>query len=200
MVRLAQGYPDTKAVTKDEITAFVRGFYPKVGDVQQARHLGMQEGYNIVSGTRGDGNDIPPGSYKLLTLESTHPAFKPHRREGFAGDWNEIKARYNYRCAECGSKEGEEHLFRKGVIVELQKGHMDPTKPLTEGNIIPQCQVCNRADRSRWIYDKTGRVVEIADTNEGLGIVKRFINRAKSTTLDRLYTLIKSLHDKIKTP
>jgi len=34
---------------------------------------------------------------------------------------------------------------------------------LEEGNIIPQCEKCNRADRNYWIYDKKGRVVAIAN-------------------------------------
>lgn len=40
---------------------------------------------------------------------------------------------------------------------------MDPSKPLEPGNIIPQCEKCNRADRNYWIYDEKGRVVGIAN-------------------------------------
>lgn len=42
---------------------------------------------------------------------------------------------------------------------------MDPNKPLVNGNIIPQCQKCNRADRNRWVYDEKGRVIKLADAN-----------------------------------
>lgn len=157
----------------------------------------MQEGWNIVSGTRGDGNNIPSGSYKLITLKSTHPSFVPNRRAGFTGDWDTIKVRYNYCCASCGSKEGCEHLFRSGVIVRLEKGHMNPNLPLEEGNIIPQCQICNQADRNRWVYDKTGRVIEVADTSDGYGVVKSFVQRASKSTLQKLYKFIKSIIDKI---
>ncbi|MBA3047442.1 hypothetical protein KKC83_04005 [Patescibacteria group bacterium] len=45
----------------------------------------------------------------------------------------------------------------------MQKSHKDPNKPLIEGNIIPQCQKCNRADRNRWVYDDKGRVVKLAN-------------------------------------
>ena len=42
---------------------------------------------------------------------------------------------------------------------------MNPNKPLVAGNIISQCQKCNRADRNRWIYDEKGRVIKLADSN-----------------------------------
>ena len=42
---------------------------------------------------------------------------------------------------------------------------MDPNKPLVAGNIIPQCQKCNRPDRNRWVYDDKGRVIKLADAN-----------------------------------
>lgn len=71
---LAQNYPNTKAVSKTELTDFVRKFYPDVSDVQQARHLSKQGGYNIISGTRGDiGAKIGAGYYQLLTLENLIP-------------------------------------------------------------------------------------------------------------------------------
>ena len=54
LVYLARNYPNTKAISKTELTDFVRKFYPDVSDVQQARHLSKQGGYNIISGTRGD--------------------------------------------------------------------------------------------------------------------------------------------------
>ena len=42
---------------------------------------------------------------------------------------------------------------------------MDPNKPLVAGNIIPQCQKCNRGDRNRWVYDENGRVIKLADAS-----------------------------------
>lgn len=177
LVKLSEGYPNTKIYSKEELTIFMRNFYPSVIDVQQARHLAMQKGWYIASGTRGD-NKIPKGSYKLVTLEKPYPAFCVERRKGFDGDFESIKKAYNYRCATCGSKEGEEHFFRKGVIVKLQEGHMNPTLPLKEGNIIPQCQICNRPDRNRWVYDKTGRVISVAVSKDGLRIIEKFIDNA----------------------
>ena len=192
LVKLSEGYPNTKILSKEELTKFMREFYPDTIDVQQARHLSMQKGWYIASGTRGD-SKIPCGSYKLITLESPYPAYSGERREGFKGDFDSIKKAYNYRCATCGSKEGEEHLFRKGVIVKLQEGHMNPALPLKEGNIIPQCQVCNRPDRNRWIYDKTGRVISIAISQDGVRIVKEFLKNATASIRMEIYEFLKNL-------
>lgn len=181
---LARGYPHTKAVSKAELTEFVRNFYPDVVDVQQARHLSKQKGYNIVSGTRGDiSYKIPAGHYKLLDLENPYPAFKPDRREGIeSNNFEELKKAYNYKCATCGSMEGKPHNIRSNELTKLQKGHMNPAKPLEFGNIIPQCQVCNRADRDRWIYDKMGRVIEIADSDDGRRVVEKYLKRVGRET------------------
>jgi len=194
LIRLARGYPNTKIVSKQELTKFIQSFYPDVIDVQQARHLSMQSGWNILSGTRGDNRgNIPSGSYKLIDLATPYPAFALERREGFSGDWEALKKHYDNCCATCGSREGAEHRFRKGVTVQLQKGHMNPSLPLQDGNIIPQCQICNRPDRNRWIYDKTGRVIEIADTDDGFRIVLKFIRNASQHTVRKLFDFLKTL-------
>lgn len=164
---LSRNYPDTAIVSKDELTEFIRRFDPKVNDVQQARHLAAQKGWYILSGTRKDNESLglKDGEYKLKTLEQCYPGFTRQRREFLAGDdyFEELKKQYDYRCATCGSKEGEQHRYWKNTKTILQKGHMDPSKPLEPGNIIPQCEKCNRADRNYWIYDEKGRVVGIAN-------------------------------------
>ena len=196
LIRLAKSYPNTNVVSKDELTKFIQQFYPNNGDVQQARHLAMQSGWNILSSTRGDilpDEEFPKGSYKLVDLESIYSGFVPRRRDGFSGDWEEIKKRYNYRCILCGSKEGEGHLFREKVRVELQKGHMNPVLPLSEENIIPQCQICNRADKDYWVYDKTGRVIEVADTKGGFRVVAKFLKNASGETRNEFYEAVKKL-------
>lgn len=194
LIRLAKDYPNTKIISKSELTLFINQFYPDTNDVQQARHLSMQSGWNILSGTRGDSKEyIPAGSYKLIDLKTPYTAFSSDRREGFNGDWEEIKKHYNYCCAVCGSKEGEEHLFRKGIIVKLQKGHMNPALPLEEGNIIPQCQICNRPDRNRWIYDKTGRVSAIANTEDGFRVVDKFIESSSTEMKEKLFEILKNI-------
>ena len=179
LILLAQDYPNTKAISKEQLTNFIRKYYPQTTDAQQGRHLGNISGFYIVSGTRGDSDGIPKGSYKLISLEKPHPDFKQERREGFSGDFEAIKKAYDYRCATCGSKEGQSHLIDKEVKVTLQQGHMNPNLPLQEGNIIPQCQICNRADRNRWVYDKKGRVIQIAITQDGARRVQEFLQNAK---------------------
>lgn len=50
LIFLSLGYPNTRRVSKTELTKFVRKFYPSVNDVQQARHLGAQDGWYIAAG------------------------------------------------------------------------------------------------------------------------------------------------------
>jgi hypothetical protein len=119
LVYLAQGYPDTRWITKKELTDFVRLYHPDTNDVQAGRHLGMQRGFYIVSSRRG--NYLPEGvpppkgdSYLLVTLEKPHPAFVPKRRSpNTDSDFEAVKQRYDYRCATCGSREGEMNLRYK---------------------------------------------------------------------------------------
>lgn len=182
LIKVFEGYPNTNIISKDELTKFIQQFYPNVTDVQQARHLAMQKGWYIASGSRGDNNNLKNGEYKLITLEESYPGFIKDRRTGLSNDdFEEIKKQYNYRCACCGSKEGEPHFHHKNVIVQLQQGHMDPTKDLVKGNIIPQCQICNRPDKNRWVYDSFGRVIDIANTSEGHRIIKNFISKLSDT-------------------
>lgn len=193
LVYLAKDYPNTQAISKQELTDFIRKFYPEVNDVQQARHLSKQKGYNIISGTRGDINEkIPASYYKLIDLKSPYPSFKPNRRLGVeASNFEELKKQYDYKCATCGSVEGSPHNIRKNEITSLQEGHMNPAKPLILGNIIPQCQVCNRPNRDRWIYDKTGRVIEIADSDDGKRVVEKYFKRTNKSTKEYFLEFIK---------
>jgi len=166
LVFLAHNYPNNKEVTKESLTTFIKKFYPDTNDVQQARHLSRQKGWYIVSGRRGDISEatICPSCYKLISLEKPYPNYNTHRLNNLSSDdWNGLKKLYNYRCASCGSVEGQPNFINKSATTQLQKGHMNPTKPLEIGNIIPQCQECNRGDRNRWIYNEQGRVVGITD-------------------------------------
>lgn len=167
LVYLARGYPDVKTVSKSELTRFVRTYYPHVNDVQQARHLAAQHGWYVVSGTRNDGRErkLSPGEYRLISLEAAYPGFSAQRRVDSADPdyWARLQEAYGYRCASCGSLEGEPHLHWPETLTVLQKGHMDPSRPLEPGNLIPQCQSCNQADRDFWIYDDKGRVVAVAN-------------------------------------
>lgn len=163
LVYLAQGYPKTRKVTKVELTEFIREFYPATPDVQAGRHLGAQKGWFIAAGGRDNREvTLQRGEYQLITLKKPYPAFHRHRAN-ITVDWEKLKASYGHRCATCGSKEGEPHLHWPNTITKLQMSHMNPNKPLGTGNIIPQCQKCNRADRNNWEYDGRGRVIKLAN-------------------------------------
>ncbi len=166
LVYLSYGYPKTKSVSKQELTQYISHFHPGTVDVQQGRHLAAQSGWYIISSRRNDyGSDnMPANSYKLVSLEEPYPDFT-HERRTISGSYNfiAIKANYKNRCATCGSKEGERGYVWGNVKTILQQGHMDPTKPLSNENTIPQCVSCNQADRNRWVYDKKGRVVAVAN-------------------------------------
>lgn len=98
-------------------------------------------------------------------------------------EWKELKEHYGYRCACCGSKEGEKHLLWPNTITELQKGHMDPSQPLQKGNIIPQCSKCNQADLDNWVYDKKGCVIKIANP--------KVVNRSSKQVQQEIYEILK---------
>jgi len=183
LVYLSLGYPKTRNVSKTELTSFIRDFYPDVNDVQQARHLGAQDGWWIVAGGRDNiVLKIKRGYYQLYTLERPYPDFKKGHRDSDTSNWEELKVQYGYRCATCGSREGEPHFHWSGTKTILQKGHKDPNKPLVPGNIIPQCQKCNRADRNRWVYDDKGRVIKLANPN--------FILNSDKDVLWKVYCLL----------
>jgi hypothetical protein len=184
LVYLAYNYPKTRKVSKKELTKFIRSYYPDTTDVQQARHLGAQAGWWIVAGGRDNiVLRIERGSYQLYTLEQPYPGFKKGHRISETADWKKIKEVYNFRCATCGSQENKPHFHWPATKTTLQKSHMNPNKPLVNGNIIPQCQKCNRADRNRWIYDEKGRVIKLADAN----FVKNFDKNVREVIYRILY-------------
>ena len=155
-------------VSKEELTRFIKVFYPSVTDVQQARHLGAQKGWYILSGTRGDrlGN-LKSGEYMLHSVSEPYPDYTIGRRINNLNleSWEELKRVYHNRCVTCGSEEDKQHLINSETITQLQKGHMNPQKPLDLDNTIPQCDWCNRAYRSYFCFDNRGRVSKINDPN-----------------------------------
>jgi len=195
LIYLSFGYPKTKIISKTELTNFIRNFYPEVNDVQQARHLGAQDGWWIVAGGRDNiVAKVKRGYYQLYTLERPYPDFKKGHRIIDTGNWEKLKTQYSYRCATCGSREGEPHFHWSGTKTKLQKAHKDPHKPLKAGNIIPQCQKCNRADRNRWVYDEKGRVIKLADAS----FVRNFDKDVKKKIYRILYEEFKGKNpDKI---
>lgn len=183
-----------KKVSKTELTKFIKKYYPDINDVQQARHLGAQMGWHILSGTRGDIEakklGTSSGEYQLISLESHYPNFTKMRRETNVSEdaWEELKKHYKFRCATCGSKEGEPNFHYPSSITKLQKGHMNPNKPLTIDNIITQCDKCNRPDRNYFEYDKKGRVIKIADP--------KFILKSDKKIQKEAYEFLKLKYEK----
>lgn len=191
LVYLSWGYPKTRNVSKTEITQFMRRFYPNINDIQQPRHLGAQDGWWIVAGGRDNiVVTIPRGYYQLYTLEQPYPSFKKGHRVSDIKNWEELKASYGYRCATCGSREGEPHFHWPGTKTKLQKSHKNPDRPLVAGNIIPQCQKCNRADRNRWVYDDKGRVIKLAKAS----FVKNFDRDVRWKIYQILYREFKGIN------
>lgn len=191
LVYLAEGYPNTKVVTKNQLTTFLMNYFDDINDVQQARHLGAQYGFYILSGTRGDSEvGLKDGEYKLSTLETPYPGFTAEKRESNLTDdeWESLKKEYGYRCACCGSKEGERHLLWPATITKLQKGHMNPSKPLAKGNVIPQCSKCNQPDKNYWVYDAKGRVIKIANAS--------VVEKSSAEVQKQIYEILKKKFDK----
>jgi len=174
-----------KVVTKNELTEFLDS-YGGSPDVQEARHLGQQDGWFVISGKRKDEqceqyNATKSGDYALISVKKPYPDFTYMKRETKItnDEWENLKKEYDYRCATCGSIEGQNNLHYPNIITSLQKGHMDPNKELKIGNIIPQCSECNRQDRNYFIYNKKGRVVKIADPS----FVRKSDKKTKNTML-----------------
>lgn len=177
-----------KKVSKSEVTEFLNFMGMDSNDVQQARHLAQQYGWYILSGTRGDREckelGIAPGEYMLKTIEEPYPSFKQLKRTESlnASSWEELKMMYYYRCATCGSKEGESNFLYPASNTILQQGHKDPSKPLTLDNTIPQCTFCNRASRNYFVFDNKGRVEKINDP--------RFVLRSNSDIQKEMLELL----------
>lgn len=178
-----------KPVSKKELTEFISK-YGGSNDVQQARHFGQQQGWYIITGTRGDMEceeyNVKSGEYALISVKEHYPNFTSEKRKSeLTGDeWLELKKRYNSRCVTCGSIEGEPNIHYPNIKTKLQKGHKNPNKPLTFKNIIPQCDMCNRQDRNNFIYNDKGRVIKIANP--------QFILRSDKKTKEKMYELLKN--------
>lgn len=191
LIKLYQNYK--KVVSKSDLTDFVKLYYPGINDVQQGRHLAAQKGWYIISKTRGDilseKYKLQEGDYLLHSLDEPYPNFTEERRSLEMEDetWESLKKFYDYRCATCGSVEGEPNIHYPSTITKLQMGHMDPNKPLVLKNTIPQCDKCNRPDRNYFVYNKKGRVIKIADP--------KFVLKSDVKVQKEIYELLKKKFD-----
>ena len=156
-----------KIISKDVAEKFVfsrLSTQPK--DLQSLRHLGKQDGFDILQGGQEfNGNLLKRGEYVLVGFEKPNEFWGFTRRDDSQLDWIGIKNKYKYACATCGAREGKKHRFTKQVVI-LEKGHMDPSKPMTDDNIIPQCKDCNKVAKNDLVFDQYGRVRKL--TLEGI--------------------------------
>ena len=136
-------------------------------DLQSLRHLGKQDGFNILQAgsASGGGYKLKRGEYMLMDLKTVNPYFDISRRDESNLDFQELKKRYRYTCATCGTVEGKKHRYSDEVAM-LEKGHKDPARTMENFNIIPQCQLCNKVAKDNWVFDDYGRVTRI--TPQGL--------------------------------
>ena len=157
-----------RPIHKDIITQFVQIKNQSASGDQQVRHL-KRNGWWVLGkdDQTPDGDQIPSRHHLLFDTSKPHPDFlttRGKRQNMNTKDFEEIKRNYQNRCATCGSKENEPHLQQSTEITKLQKGHMDPHKPLDVDNIIPQCQICNRAYLNDFVFDDRGRAHAVAST------------------------------------
>lgn len=138
-----------------------------VRDAQILRHMSNIMGYNSRSrsGLMPDGTKVKHGEYALVNMTETSPGWKGHRKNMLEkGDWADIKQAYDYRCVCCGSQEGKPNHKKPSFATVLEQGHMDPNKPLQTGNIIPQCQICNKPYRDNVVFTSEGYVWALGNT------------------------------------
>lgn len=147
-----------KNVSKKELTQFIRKFYPDINDVQYARHLSSQRGWNIYKS-----GEVKNSFYRIDDLTVPHSTWVKNRRHSSIdkSDFEYLKKLYNYKCTSCGSIEGKPHNHFMDEIVFLQKGHMNPSKSLDKYNTIPQCQICNRIYKNNFIFNKNGYIIGV---------------------------------------
>jgi len=154
-------------VHKDAVSAFVRQYIPTAALDQQVRHLGSQLGWYVLNrGNKIPDTDesVPSGYNYLVSIEIPNPkiialAVKRAGRVS-ARNFSELKIAYSNKCATCGIEEGKQDP-RTGGIVSLQQGHMDPRKPLTLSNTIPQCAYCNQTYLDYFCFNEHGRVISV---------------------------------------
>jgi hypothetical protein len=156
-------------------------------DLQSLRHLGKQDGFNILQGGQKYNDKVLlRGEYVLVDFEHTNPFWSFSRRDECNLDWDSMKKKYGHSCASCGAVEGKKHRYTK-QIVTLEKGHMNPSKPMSDDNIIPQCKDCNKVAKNDLVFDQYGRVRKM--TIEGI------LKRQSVNDLRELKTFLMSRQD-----
>ena len=144
-----------KWCSRADITSFLskKGFV--VTDLSEVRKLYNSNGWYIEN-KKGAG-------YKLVNVTETNPGFIPNKRvvTFINKEWVDLKNKYDNKCASCGAKDNQNHPQHPTRITKLERGHCVPGMDMSLGNIIPQCQFCNRAVIDKFIFSKSGSILTI---------------------------------------
>ena len=156
-----------KVMHKRDLLAFLKRHGVKTSD-PQPRHLGMQFGMDfLVMNSKHPHSKrlLRAGEYCLRSLSKAHPLQHcgPHRhtRTLSCAVFNRLKKKYHGRCACCGSLEDEPNFKNVRIVTKLERGHMDPRKPLDPTNCIPLCCVCNKVYKNKFVFNARGFVKPI---------------------------------------
>lgn len=145
-----------KLVTKQEVQKHFATKFNTHSDIQSVRHLGKQDGFAVLQyGNEWNGRSLKKGEYVFEGFNKVNHFYNKSRRIESSLDFESKKREYKNSCASCGAKENTLHKWTNEKVV-LEKGHMDPSKEMTDDNIIPQCNWCNKIAKNYWIFDRFG--------------------------------------------
>lgn len=130
------------AVSQTEILEQYRAWKLGFEYNRQARHL-AEMGWHIASGNRRStrmpfDDRLRRDELVLRSVNTPNPVWMTKGRmcrQGVlsAASWSDILALFSGRgCAVCGRK-----------MKSYDKGHLDPLKPFSLGNVVPMCADCN---------------------------------------------------------
>lgn len=146
-----------KQVSKRQYTEWMNARSHTSTDYQAIRHLPRTYGLNIF---QKDGNTgTPPGGWQSgMDYYIGDLTQKSHRMKlagNFYGlDWNACCEAVGHRCEVCFWEEGTRHPL--GHIIELEKGHRNPSAPDTSENLMIVCQRCNQIQSNKFSCDSAG--------------------------------------------
>lgn len=161
------------------------------------RSLWRDYGYYVVSMKSGgytpSMEKLNQSEYCLYDITQAKPGFSLEHRSITLpkDDWEEILKEYDYKCACCGVRIGEIHPTGQVIIENMDQGHLDPNKPLSKDNCIPQCSFCNRTNQNNVIFSPSGAVLALNNT-------KIFDNSELSVKIDCIKKFIKDYPDEFR--
>jgi len=148
-------------VKKEHIQNVMAIFDTSSVDIQAQRHLSLQYGFNILKGKNMfEGRELASREYVFLGFDDVYEDFKEDKRmENInVNSFEELKAKYDYKCGVCGVAEGERHRYYISTITSLERGHMNPNISLCLDNCIPLCQICNKIYKDEFIFNPKGQL------------------------------------------